>query len=105
MNYNSFNDYLKSLPPDTIFRLWEYKRMFTPYEIAHKFEDENEYKNEECYYVCIKDTITLPDGDILLATYDCSEHGEYISYYKLSNIELAKCESDMEEEDAPNNND
>jgi hypothetical protein len=77
--------------------------MFTPYEIAHN--DESEYKNMECDYVRIKDTITLPNGDILLAACNCDCGDDYISYYKLSNIELAKCESDMEEENAPNDND
>lgn len=107
MQYNSFGEYLKSLPADTVFRLWEYKRLFTPYEQARLYEDQSVLENDECFYVCIKDIINLPDGDILLATYSVESGGidDYITYYKLSNIALAKCEADMEEEDAPNNND
>lgn len=98
MTYNSFADYLKSLPPDTIFRLWEYKRMFTPYEQEQKFIDESPYVYDECGYIRILDVITLPDGDLLLATTGAYDDGTYISYYKLSEISLAKSDKDMEEE-------
>lgn len=99
MQYNSFGEYLQSLPPNTIFRLWEYKRMFTPYEQAEKFSDESLYTNDECDHVRILDVIALPDGDLLLATTYAYGDGKYISYYKLSEISLAKSEKDMEEEE------
>lgn len=95
--YNSFGDYLAALPPNTIFRLWEYKRMFTPYEQAEKFSDESLYVNDECDHVRILDVIALPDGDLLLATTYAYGDGKYISYYKLSEISLGKSEKDMEE--------
>ena len=98
MQYNSFAEYLKSLPPDTIFRLWQYKRMFTPYEQEQKFSDESQYVNVECDFVKILGTINLPDGDLLLATTYAYGEGSYISYYKLSEISLSKSEKDMEEE-------
>jgi hypothetical protein len=98
MQYNSFAEYLKSLPPDTIFRLWEYKRMFTPYEQEQKFSDESLLVNDECDHIRILDVITLPDGDLLLATTYAYGDGKYISYYKLSEISLGKNERDMEEE-------
>ena len=97
MTYNSFGDYLKSLPPNTIFRLWEYKRMFTPYEQAEQFIDQSIYKNEVCDYIIIKDVINLPDGDLLLAVSDECDSG-IIDYYRLSDITLSKVDSDMEEE-------
>lgn len=99
MTYNSFADYLKSLPPDTVFRLWEYKRMFTPYEQEQKFSDESLYVNEECDYVRILDVIALPDGDLFLATTYAYGDGTYINYYKLSEISLGRSEKDMEEEE------
>lgn len=98
MTYNSFAEYLKSLPPDTVFRLWEYKRMFTPYEQEQKFSDESLYVNDECDHIRILDVITLPDGDLLLATTYAYDDSKYISYYKLSEISLGKSEKDMEEE-------
>lgn len=96
MQYNSFAEYLKSLPPNTVFRLWQYKRMFTPYEQEEKFSDESQYVNDECDFVKILDTINLPDGDLLLATTYAYGDGNNISYYKLSEISLGKC---MEDED------
>lgn len=99
MQYNSFAEYLKSLPPDTIFRLWQYKRMFTPYEQDEKFMDESQYVNTMADKVRILDVIDLPDGDLLLATTYAYGDGKYISYYKLSEISLGKNEKDMEEEE------
>lgn len=97
MNYNSFNDYLKSLPPNTVFRLWVYKRMFTPYEAENKFSDQSCFESDYCSHVCIKDVIELPDGDLLLAL--CNyENDNYTAYYKLSEIALVKANIDMEEE-------
>lgn len=99
MQHNSFAEYLKSLPPNTIFRLWEYKRMFTPYEQEQKFIDESPYVDDECDHIRILDVIALPDGDLLLATTGAYDDGTYISYYKLSEISLAKSDKDMEEEE------
>jgi hypothetical protein len=73
--------------------------MFTPYEQEQKFLDESQYVNNECDHVRILDVITLPDGDLLLATTDAYGDGTYISYYKLSEISLGKSEKDMEEEE------
>jgi hypothetical protein len=72
--------------------------MFTPYEQEEKFLDESQYVNTECDFVKILDIINLPDGNLLLATTYAYGDGEYISYYKLSEISLGKNERDMEEE-------
>lgn len=97
MTYNSFGDYLQSLPPDTIFRIWERKTVFTPYEQEQQFVDQSLFVDSLCTCVHIKDVIELPDGDLLLATYQDNIEG-YISYYKLSQIALAKSDKDMEDE-------
>lgn len=99
MQYNSFAEYLQSLPPNTVFRLWEYKRMFTPYEQAEKFSDESLLVNDECDFIRILDVINLPDGDLFLATTGAWDDDKYIGYYKLSEIVLVKAEKDMEEEE------
>ena len=96
MTYNSFGEYLKSLPSDTVFRLWEYKRIFTPYEEENKFIDQCEFKNKYCSYVKILDTINLPNGDIMLAA---QSDDDYIDYYRLSEIKLVRVPSDMEDEE------
>lgn len=98
MEYKSFDEYLKTLPPKTVFRLWERKQIFTPYEWDKKFSDQSTYENDECLHVCISDTIELPDGDLLLITYE-PELEYYLSYYKLSEISLAKSDKDMEAEE------
>ena len=99
MQHNSFAEYLKTLPPNTVFRLWQYKRMFTPYEQDEKFMDESQYVNTTADKVRILDVINLPDGDLLLATTYAYGDGKCINYYKLSEISLGKSEHDMEEEE------
>ena len=94
-NYKSFGEYLKTLPPTTVFRLWEKKQIFTPYEWEQKFTDQSLYENDICLYVCISDVIELPDGDLLLVTYDPALES-YLTYYKLSEISLAKSMEDEE---------
>ena len=99
MTYNSFGDYLKSLPPDTIFRVWVRKRIFTPYEQDSKFIGQSLYEDDIATHIIITDVISLPDGDLLLATYNSDDNDKgYITYYKLSEIDLAKADYDMEEE-------
>lgn len=63
-----------------------------------QFKGKIFYSNDECDYVRILDAITLPDGDLLLATTYAYGEGSYISYYKLSEISLGKSDKDMEEE-------
>lgn len=93
----NFTEYLKSLPPNTIFRLWQLKRIFTPFEQDVKDEYQSIYEEEVCKKVHILDAIDLPDGDVLLAIHDIELDDNYIQYYKLSNIDLAR--SDIDKED------
>ena len=98
--YKSFSEYLKPLPENTVFRIWEYKKMFTPYEQDEKFSDQSVYEDEIAQRVIIDNVIELPDGDLLLAVHDWEcDYGSsmYTDYYKLSNISIAKANSDMEE--------
>lgn len=85
---------------DRLYRYWIYKRMWTPYEQEQKFTDESIYQDDECCFGRIVEAVELPDGDVLLgfADPDCSSF-EYVSYYKLSDIEIAYCERDQHEED------
>lgn len=93
----NFAEYLKSLPENTIFRLWQLKRMFTPFEQDAKDEYQSIYEEEVCKKVHILDAIDLPDGDVLLAVHDIEQCHNYIEYYKLSNVDLAR--SDLDKED------
>ena len=95
MNYGCLGDYLKSLPENTIFRAWKRKTVFTPLEQEEKSEFQNIYENDVAYFVYIRAVIDLPDGDLLLAVED-ADHKNYIDYYKLSEIDLAKVSTDME---------
>lgn len=98
MQYKSFSEYLNTLPENTVFRIWEYKKMFTPYEQDEKFLDQSIYENGLAQHVIIDDVIELPDGDLLLAVHDWEyDKAEYTDYYKLSNISIARSDSDMEE--------
>ena len=82
---------------DDCFRYWVHKMGFTPYEVEEKFEDESCLEDTEASFGYIVDYVVLPDNDILLGLSD-SKDGDYISYYKLSAIDLALSKSDKEEE-------
>ena len=82
---------------DDCFRYWVHKIMFTPYEIEQKFEDESCFEDDTCSYGYIVDHVVLPDNDIMIGLSE-SKDGKYISYYKLSAIDLALSSSDNEEE-------
>lgn len=88
-----------------VFRMWVYKRMFTPYEQEQKYIDESVYECDECSNVFIEEVIELPDKDILLGVrvvYDAESVEKtadewHIDYYKLSEIRLAYRPKDFEE--------
>ena len=82
---------------DISFRYWVHKKLFTPYEEEQKFEDQCLCESDECSYEYIVDYAILPDNDILLGLSEDKEAG-YISYYKLSAIDLALSKKDNEEE-------
>ena len=42
---------------DTIYRLWKYKKIFTPYEINGRFKDESIYEEDVCTFVKIEEAI------------------------------------------------
>lgn len=90
---------------DTIYRLWKYKKMFTPYEINGRFEDESVYEEDVCTFVKIQEVICLPN-DILIKfrvmfeNFVCDDveknfidSGLYI-FERLSDIKLSEYDSD-----------
>lgn len=93
----------------TVFRMFKYKRVYTPHEMAEKYSDESEYENGGyAVEVYIRNAIELPDGDVLLKleevlTQDWEEleeepEGEpkdrVYRYEKLSDIVLYEYEVD-----------
>ena len=90
---------------ERVFRMWVFKKMFTPYEQDEKFLDESVYVDDTCKFVIIKEMIELPDGDLLIGFQDADDADSdnlYLKYYKLSEIRLDYCQSDKERrEDEP----
>lgn len=82
---------------DDCFRYWIHKMGFTPYETEQKFEDQSWLEDDECTYGYIVDHVILPDNDVLVGLSE-NKDGKYISYYKLSAIDLALSKKDNEEE-------
>ena len=82
---------------DDSFRYWVHKIMFTPYEIEQKFEEQSCLEDDTCSFGYIVDHVVLPNNDIMIGLSE-SKNGDYINYYKLSNIDLALSKSDNEEE-------
>ena len=102
--HNNIKDFFK-VHDGQIFRFWVYKKMFTPYEQEKKFSDESIYENAHCSYGRIIEVAPLPDGDILLAfqidgNYDVGINDiDYVTYYKLSEIQLDWSKNDQVEDE------
>lgn len=80
---------------NTVFRYWERKRMWTPYDMEYKDPYQVEYGDVECSYGYIVEVIDL-GYDWLIGLSD-SLDARYIEYHKLDDIELAYSCSDQEE--------
>ena len=83
---------------DRLYRYLVYKKVFTPYEEQHAFEDESVYEDSH-YELCqIAEAIDLGNGDWLLGLRPIGDDGKIygmIHYYKLSEIRLAFFENDQ----------
>ena len=95
-SWGDIHTWLSDVGEERVFRMWVFKRMFTPYEQDKKFSDESVYVDDECKFVMIKELIELPDGDLLIGFQDTDSDNLYLEYYKLSEIRLDYCQSDKE---------
>lgn len=98
-SWGDIHTWLSDEAEDRVFRMWVFKRMFTPYEQEEKFTDESVYEDDTCKFVMIKEIIELADGDYLIGFQDADDADSdnlYLEYYKLSEIRLDYCQSDKE---------
>ena len=87
-SWGDIHTWLSDVGEERVFRMWVFKKMFTPYEQDEKFSDESVYVDDICKYVMIKELIELPDGDLLIGFQDADSNIEYLEYLKLSEIRL-----------------
>lgn len=83
---------------DRIYRFVVYKKLFTPYEQDKKFMDESQFEDDHYRYGFIEEAIELGHGEWLLGFREVVE-GEvcsYLSYFKLSDIQLSYFEKDQD---------
>ena len=95
---------------DKIFRMYKYRKIYTPYEQDKKYSDESIFENGSYpSFVRIINAIELPDGDVLLKllddvpvyerTKDYEKSSCIYLYEKLSDIKLEEWEDDNKEEE------
>ena len=101
--YNGFVDFILK-NPDRVFRYWVYKKVFTPYELEHKFIDESRYEDSYASFGVVREVIPLPENDYLLGIAqvfetlaDLREDHAHIDYYRLSEIRLAYYPNEQED--------
>ena len=63
--YKNITEWLKDYE-HKVFRMWKYKKMFTPYEMEQKFVDESVYESDACEYIIITKIIPISNDDYLL---------------------------------------
>ena len=95
-SWGDIHTWLSDVGEERVFRMWVFKKMFTPYEQDEKFSDESVYVDDTCKCVMIKEMIELPDGDLLIGFQDADSDNLYLEYYKLSEIRLDYYPSDKE---------
>lgn len=83
---------------DRIYRFVVYKKLFTPYEQDKKFSDESQFEDDYFRFGLIEETIELGHGEWLLGFREVidGEVCSYISYFKLSDIQLSYFEKDQD---------
>ena len=87
-SWGDIHTWLSDVGEERVFRMWVFKKMFTPYEQDEKFSDESVYVDDICKFVMIKELIELPDGDLLIGFQDVDNDNKYLEYFKLSEIRL-----------------
>lgn len=95
-SWGDIHTWLSDVGEERVFRMWVFKKMFTPYEQDENVLDDSVYVDDTCKYVMIKELIELPDGDLLIGFQDTDNDNLYLEYYKLSEIRLDYCQSDKE---------
>lgn len=92
--YNSYQEFFSN-HPDRLYRLWVYRRVFTPVEQDRKYIDQSIYEDDHACVGVIREVIPLPDGDLLLgfasiadSITELTEVNRCIGYYRLSEIRL-----------------
>ena len=99
VSYDSFNAFVEAHKND-VFRLWKYKKMFTPYEMENKFIDESIYEDTTCSFVIFREVIDLGNDILIGYTEVFGEEDEFdfktasISYAKLSEILISRYPDD-----------
>ena len=93
-SWGDIHTWLSDVGEERVFRMWVFKRMFTPYEQEEKFTDESVYEDDTCKFVMIKEIIELADGDLLIGFQDADSDNLYLEYYKLSEIRLDYYQND-----------
>lgn len=100
--------FLHDYADNKIFRIFKYKRIFTPYEQDEKFSDESVFENGSYpIFAYIRNAIELPNGDVLLRLeetepiYDRLDDEKETSqksyiYERLSDICIRECDCDNE---------
>lgn len=79
---------------NTVFRYWHRKRMWTPYEMELKDPLQSDLELEECSFGYIVEAINLGHDWLIGISED--KKADYVSYYRLSEIDLAISDTDQE---------
>ena len=82
---------------DRIYRFLVYKKLFTPYEQDKKFMDESQFEDIHYRFGFIEEAIDLGHGQWLIGFREIVDGGVcgYISYFRLSDIQMSYFEQDQ----------
>lgn len=96
-NVLSLNEWIDKYQ-NTIIRFLEYKKVWTPYELDRKFQDETEWKDIHYTFGYLREAVLLPDGDVLLKIQELNElddDADKVYFWrKLSDIQITQFDYD-----------
>lgn len=80
--YTDMETWMLDFADERVFRVWKYKKMFTPLEQDKKYFDQSTFENDVCKFMWLDEVVELPNGRIMFGFKDAStcamhDHGEF----------------------------
>lgn len=100
--YNAFVEFA-AINPERLYRIWVYKRVFTPLEQEKKYIDQGMFEDVHAHVGMLREVIPLGNGDYLLgfafiyeSVADLASENRSIEYFRLSEIRMSYLPKDDE---------
>lgn len=77
MQFTDLETWMLDNADERIFRVWKYKKVFTPLEQDKKYFDQSMYENDTAEYMWLEEVIEFGNGRIMFGFKDAYTAAEY----------------------------